>query len=84
MSCRGCSTQWGLRPCQGCGTRYPVWKPAGVQAPDSRGPGWLDDTYGAEMLAMPCWADPDGPSICPACATCPAAGRRVCSRCTSD
>lgn len=84
MSCRSCSTAWGLRPCSRCPANFGVWHAAGVQPPAERPPGWLDDTYGAEMLAMPCWADPQGPSVCPACASCPAAGRQPCVRCDRE
>lgn len=53
-TCRACESIWGLRACGNCRTRYPYLRPkadARVTGPD--GPGWVNEAYGRDVLAIP-------------------------------
>lgn len=69
-ACSGCGTGWGTRDCAACGERFPFLAPTLPQGapPVAQGPEWLDQVYGADVLAEPC-------------RTCAAAGVYICPRC---
>lgn len=66
--CRGCGTEWATRLCGG-GHRYAAMLPSGrfVGSDDER-PGWVDRTYGCEVLAVPARRhDGEWGFVCPVC-----------------
>jgi hypothetical protein len=69
--CASCGTEWGLRTCGSCHSRYPVLSPPGVHRTpaDSSGP-WIDQFYGSELVAAPCRAT-ETAFICTGCGACP-------------
>jgi hypothetical protein len=72
-ACGSCSTQWGLRRCARCGERFPYLAPPLPQraVPAPSGPEWLDQMYGADVLAEPCRVcAAAGVYVCPQCSQC--------------
>jgi hypothetical protein len=72
-TCGSCITQWGLRRCARCGERFPYLAPPLPQRaePAPSGPEWLDQMYGADVLAEPCRVcAAAGVYVCPQCSQC--------------
>lgn len=66
--CRDCGTEWATRLC-GEGHRYAAMLPSGkfIDADDRR-PGWVDRTYGCDVLAVPARRHDGGWGfVCPTC-----------------
>lgn len=73
-SCNGCKSEWGTRICKTCGASYPYLKMSGWENTNSfidRKVGWIDQVFGRNTLAIPCWNTKDnGSFICPSCGVC--------------
>jgi hypothetical protein len=82
--CADCESEWGLRPCTGCGSRFRALDPhvgidlekaAEIAAPRD----WPDRVLGRDVWAQPCASGESGQFRCPACGACGS----TCSRCAS-
>lgn len=67
--CPACETGWGIDLCAACGERIPYLLPLLVNGgPATRGTGWADQAFGADLLALPAEADSSQRRFrCPAC-----------------
>lgn len=81
--CGSCSSEWGTRPCTGCGTRYRALVPqmgldysAAAEATPAR--AWPDKVFGRDLWAQPCSTGVIRQFRCPDCGACSGG---VCSRC---
>lgn len=81
-TCTACRSEWGLRPCTGCGARFhalvPQVGPDVQQAASAASPSdWPDKALGRDVWAQPCrWAATQ--FRCPKCGACARGG---CERC---
>lgn len=82
-TCRSCESQWGIRPCTGCGTRYRALVPqtglntaAVAKATPAR--DWPDKVFGRDLWAQPCSTGAVGQFRCPDCGAC---SNGTCHRC---
>jgi hypothetical protein len=81
--CPSCESEWGLRPCTGCGARYHALIPAigtvidVVPASGAHTP-WPDRVFGRDLWAQPCSSGTAGQFRCSHCGQC---GNASCSRC---
>ncbi|MBK9754553.1 MAG: hypothetical protein IPO88_13805, partial [Nannocystis sp.] len=79
--CTACESEWGLRLCRGCGTRYRALTPSGLIS--NRRPAalpeaeWPDSVLGRDVWAQPCRQTPRR-FRCPGCGQC---AQRNCGRC---
>jgi hypothetical protein len=67
-TCDSCGAVWGIRSCGQCGDRFPYLRPQGEVGADTMDDiGWIDRTYGRDVLAIP--RNDAGPEAyqCPAC-----------------
>jgi hypothetical protein len=72
-TCSSCATRWGLHRCGRCGERFPYLAPplSGAAVPAPAGPEWLDQVFGADVLAEPCrTCATAGVYVCPHCDRC--------------
>ena len=70
--CSSCSAIWGIRACDECGERYPYLIPKAEALTDAvHLPGWVDQAYGRDVLAVPCGCEEPEAFLCPACGACP-------------
>ena len=83
--CGSCGSEWGTRPCTGCGTRYRALVPqtgldasAAAEATPAR--DWPDKVFGRDLWAQPCSTGVVGQFRCPHCGVCSGGG---CGRCSS-
>lgn len=83
--CGSCGSEWGTRPCTGCGTRYRALVPqtglaasAAAEATPAR--DWPDKVFGRDLWAQPCSQGVVGQFRCPDCGACSGGG---CARCSS-
>lgn len=66
--CAGCGARWGTEICRQCQSRYPYLQSRGATMQAARSdPGWVDDTLGCDVLAVPC---EHGYFICTECGEC--------------
>lgn len=73
--CGDCSSEWGLRPCTACRTRYRAITPqVGVDvaliARSTAAVDWPDKVLGRDTWAQPCRSDPTRHFRCPHCGSC--------------
>ncbi len=80
-----CGSEWGTRPCTGCGTRYRALVPqtgldtaAAAEATPAR--DWPDKVFGRDLWAQPCSTGVVGQFRCPDCGDCSGGG---CGRCSN-
>jgi hypothetical protein len=79
-----CGSEWGLRPCTGCGSRFRALLPhVGVDlqraAAGAVPADWPDKVLGRDVWAQPCNSGSSpGQFRCPECGACPGGG---CARC---
>lgn len=67
-ACRGCSTSWGNVACGHCGAWIPTIQIGGSAWHAYAGPsGWVDQTFGSDVLAAPCLSEAKMAFICPSC-----------------
>jgi hypothetical protein len=67
--CADCRAYWGTQTCRMCQSRVPLLRPYHEVSTSVTGdPGWVDDTFGSDVLAVPC---AHGQFICVACGDCP-------------
>jgi hypothetical protein len=66
--CPSCNTRWGTRFCKN-GHRFSVILPGGkFREPKDTNPGWIDRTYGGDLLALPARKDnKKWGFLCPVC-----------------
>jgi hypothetical protein len=72
-SCHKCESEWGLRPCTGCGSRFrALVVQCGIDLgkTDLTSPGWPDAVLGRDVWAPPCRAGTPAQFRCPECGTC--------------
>jgi len=81
--CPSCGSEWGTRPCTGCGTRFRALLPqigldttAATQATPNR--DWPDKVFGRDLWAQPCLQQLGEQFRCPGCGGC---GNGSCVRC---
>ena len=85
--CSECDSQWGLRRCVGCETRYRVLLPRVCLDPEgaaeSTSPSdWPDKILGRDVWAQPCsLPGMQGAARCPSCGMCTGRG---CARCSAS
>lgn len=85
--CSHCESEWGLRPCRGCGSKFRVLAAAVGLDPRTvattvSAADWPDKVYGRDVWAQPCGAASGlGNYRCAACGVCPGGG---CARCRVD
>ncbi len=82
--CGSCTSEWGTRPCTGCGTRYrALVAQTGLDlnlAAQATAPlDWPDKVLGRDVWAQPCRHDAGGQFRCPACGECSQRGCAACS-----
>lgn len=82
-TCGACGSEWGTRPCTGCGARYRALLPQTgldmVAAADATPPrAWPDKVFGRDLWAQLC-STGVGQFRCPACGACSRGG---CERCS--
>lgn len=66
--CSECSTTWGTVACGGCSAQIPVLRlPDRIWMSCVDGPGWVDGTLGADVLAPPTIAGTEVRFVCPSC-----------------
>ena len=80
--CNACESEWGLRPCRGCGVRYRALAPAVGLDLQQAAAGvaeteWPDKVLGRDVWAQPCRQAPRQ-FRCPSCGRC---AQGSCSRC---
>ena len=83
-TCYECESEWGLRRCTGCGSRYrALVAHLGLDAKDlaanTSAQDWPDKVIGREVWAQPC-AEETGHFRCPECGACSGQG---CEQCQS-
>jgi hypothetical protein len=67
-SCHNCGAAWGVRICGSCKQRFPFLDPCQVSLPDRRPAGWIDRTFGRDILAIPIGIGPEITGFsCPGC-----------------
>jgi hypothetical protein len=81
--CSSCSSEWGTRPCTGCGGRYRALLPQMgldlARAVESTpGRDWPDKVLGLDVWAQPCSTGATGQFRCPGCGACSGG---ACARC---
>lgn len=83
--CGSCGSEWGTRPCTGCGTRFRALLPqaglgiiAATQATPNR--DWADKVFGRDLWAQPCQQQLGERFRCPGCGGC---GNGHCTRCAA-
>lgn len=81
--CGSCGSEWGTRPCTGCGARYRALVPqtgldtaASAEATPAR--DWPDKVFGRDLWAQPCSTGSSGQFRCPDCGACSSG---ACGRC---
>jgi hypothetical protein len=81
--CGSCGSEWGTRPCTGCGSRYRALAPqtgldtaAASEATPTH--DWPDKVFGRDLWAQPCSTGIVGQFRCPACGGCSGG---ACGRC---
>jgi hypothetical protein len=84
--CTACGSEWGTRPCTGCGSRYhALAAQAGLDLADAAentpDREWPDRVLGRDVWAQPCRSGASGEYRCPECGQCSA---QRCRRCTSS
>ncbi|BAY19853.1 hypothetical protein NIES21_57230 (plasmid) [Anabaenopsis circularis NIES-21] len=84
-SCNECKSEWGTRICKNCDARYPYIQVSGRDNTNSsfnRKVGWIDQVFGRNTLAIPCWNTRDNDSfICPSCGVCSHSINSSCETC---
>ena len=82
-TCGSCESEWGTRPCTGCGARYRALVPqigldysAAAEATPVR--AWPDKVFGLDLWAQPCSTGRISQFRCPDCGACSGG---LCSRC---
>ncbi len=83
--CSSCKTEWGLRPCTSCESRYRAMVvPSGLDLPSvaeqTASRDWPDKVLGRDVWAKPCSAGVHGQFRCPDCGECSGRG---CGRCST-
>jgi hypothetical protein len=80
--CSSCSSEWGTRPCTGCGVRYRALVPQTglvAAAADAIPPhDWPDKVFGRDLWAQPCSTGVAKLFRCPNCGACSSGS---CARC---
>jgi len=81
--CAACSSEWGTRPCTGCGSRYHALEAqAGLDlldaAANTPGSDWPDRVLGRDVWAQPCRSGARGEYRCPECGACSRGERQCC------
>jgi hypothetical protein len=51
--CTDCHAAWGVRICKVCHKRTAFLFPGSLTLPDYRSPGWVDQLFGSDVLAIP-------------------------------
>lgn len=68
---RDCNLIWGTRACTNCHNRFPFMRFNDPQIPEKTPPGWVEETYGMDILAIPCPSrGREMAYICPVCGSC--------------
>ncbi|MEA5594794.1 hypothetical protein [Rivularia sp. UHCC 0363] len=68
--CSKCDITWGTRSCGSCAKKYAYILTTKVEG-DNRQPGWVERTFGRDVLSVPCWMkDNHNAFICPHCGVC--------------
>ncbi len=82
--CSNCDITWGTRSCGSCAKKYAYILTTKVER-DNRQPGWVERTFGRDVLSVPCWMkDNHNAFICPHCGVCSqsaSSGGKDCDRC---
>ncbi len=81
--CGSCGSEWGLRTCAGCRSRYQALVVQGgidlpVVAKGTSPRDWPDKALGRDVWAQPCGSGVPGEFRCPGCGVC---SRGACERC---
>ncbi|HMV69927.1 MAG TPA: hypothetical protein PKA64_24010, partial [Myxococcota bacterium] len=84
-TCMSCESQWGTRPCTGCGSRYRALVPqtgldTGAAAKATPAQDWPDKVFGRDLWAQPCSMGVIGQFRCLDCGGCSGG---ECDRCSS-
>lgn len=75
-TCADCSTTWRTIACGQCSEAVPVLRIHGTAwVKSAAGPGWVDQMFGADVLAVPRVFGSEVEFLCPHCGSCPAAER---------